>query len=256
MNPIDPTRPPITSDRDMHQLLRFVQDMHQLRRQREEAYNHLKHAHRITLTKLALAAEYKDGDTGTHIERIGALSGELARILGQPEDWCELIIQAAPMHDIGKIGVPDSILKKPSALTASERQIMETHPLIGAQILGNTDVPVLQMAAEIALGHHEHWNGSGYPNRLTGKATPLCARIVAIIDYIDALMMDRCYRKALSPDETLTMLKTGRGGHFDPEIIDATVANFPRLVALRTRIDAEKAAERIDGTGLFNAIPL
>jgi putative two-component system response regulator len=251
---MDITTPNASSDLDQRQWLRFVQDMHQLRRQREEAYNRLKHAHQITLTKLALAAEYKDGDTGTHIERIGALSGELARLLGQPADWCELITLAAPMHDIGKIGVPDSILKKPGGLTSNERQIMEMHPLIGAQILGGTDVPVLKMAAEIALGHHEHWDGGGYPNKLEGKAIPLSARIVAIIDFIDALMMDRCYRKALSQDETLTMLKTGRGSHFDPEIIDAAVANFPRLVALRTRIDAHKASGRVDGIGLFNSI--
>jgi putative two-component system response regulator len=251
---METTIPSAPSDLDQRQLLRFVQDMHQLRRQREEAHDRLKHAHQITLSKLALAAEYKDGDTGTHIERIGALSGELARILGQPADWCELISQAAPMHDIGKIGVPDSILKKPGALTAAERQIMEAHPLIGAQILGNTDVPVLKIAAEIALGHHEHWNGGGYPNKLQGKAIPLSARIVAIIDFIDALMMDRCYRKALSEDETLTMLKTARGGHFDPEIVDAAVANFPRLVALRAKIDAQKASGRVDSIGLFNAV--
>lgn len=246
--------PPTSSELDQRQLLRFVQDMHQLRRQREEAYNRLKHAHQITLSKLALAAEYKDGDTGTHIERIGALSGELARLLGQPAEWCELIAQAAPMHDIGKIGVPDSILKKPGPLNSSERRIMETHPIIGAQILGGTDVPVLKMAAEIALGHHEHWNGGGYPGKLKDQAIPLSARIVAIIDFIDALMMDRCYRKALSQDETLTMLKTGRGGHFDPEIIDAAVANFPQLAALRTKIDAQKASGGVERLGLSNAV--
>ena len=251
---MDTTTPPDSSDLDQRQWLRFVQDMHQLRRQREEAYDRLKHAHQLTLSKLALAAEYRDGDTGTHIERIGALSGELARILGRPADWCELISQAAPMHDIGKIGVPDSILKKPGGLTSTERQIMETHPIIGAQILGNTDVPVLKMAAEIALGHHEHWNGGGYPNKLQGKAIPLSARIVAVIDFIDALLMDRCYRKALSEDETLTMLKTGRGGHFDPEVVDAAVASFPRLVALRTKIDAQMASGRVDSIGLLNTV--
>ena len=251
---MDTTTLPAPSDLDQRQLLRFVQDMHQLRRQREEAYDRLKHAHQITLSKLALAAEYKDGDTGTHIERIGALSGELARVLGQAADWCELISDAAPMHDIGKIGVPDSILKKPGALTTAERLIMETHPIIGAQILGNTDVPVLKMAAEIALGHHERWDGSGYPNKLQGKAIPLSARIVSIIDFIDALMMDRCYRKALSEAETLTMVKTGRGAHFDPEIVDAAIAHFPRLVALRKKIDEQKASERVDSSAMLHAV--
>ncbi len=251
---MDITTPTASSDLDQRQLLRYVQDMHQLRRQREEAYDRLKHAHQITLSKLALAAEYKDGDTGTHIDRIGILSGELARLLGQPPDWCDLIIQAAPMHDIGKIGVPDSILKKPGALTSTERQIMETHPLIGAQILGNTDVPVLKMAADIALGHHEHWNGGGYPRKLEGEAIPLSARIVAIIDFIDALMMDRCYRKALSEDETLAMLKVRRGTHLDPEIVDAAIAIFPRLVALRKMIDDQKVSMRVAGLGISEIV--
>ncbi|MFB1031875.1 MAG: HD-GYP domain-containing protein, partial [Thauera sp.] len=165
----------------------------------------------------------------------------LARLLGKPEAWCRDIELAAPMHDIGKIGIPDSILKKPGGLTAQEREIMQTHPLIGAQILGNTDVPVLAMAAEIALGHHERWDGTGYPRGLAGDAIPESARIVAVIDFIDALTMDRCYRKALSDAETLTMLQATRGSHFDPAIVDAAVAAFPRLAALRDAINRGEA---------------
>ncbi len=228
---------PSQSDLDQRQLLRVVQDFHELRRQREQAYGELARAHRITLSKLALAAEYKDGDTGIHIVRIGALSALLSRILGKPADWCARIEQAAPMHDIGKIGIPDDILKKPAGLSAHERKIMETHPVIGAQILGNTDVPVLHMAAEIALGHHERWDGSGYPHRLHGEDIPESARIVAVIDFIDALTMDRCYRKALTDEEALTMLKTSRGSHFDPRIVDAAIAAFPQITALRDAIN-------------------
>lgn len=239
--------PSPASDLDQSQLLRYVQDMHQLRKQREQAYRRLAHAHRITLSKLALAAEYKDGDTGAHIERIGALSGVLAQALGQAAEWCELIVQAAPMHDVGKIGIPDHILKKPGPLTTDERRIMETHSLIGAQILGGTDVPVLQMAAEIALGHHERWNGSGYPSGVRELEIPLCARIVAVADFLDALMMDRCYRPALGEDEVLSMIKAGRGSHFDPAIVDVTVTHFPQLVALRKRIDKRTTADQLDG---------
>lgn len=234
-SPTSPVAPP--SDLDQRQLLRVVQDFHQLRRQREQAYAELARAHRITLSKLALAAEYKDGDTGIHIVRIGALSALLSRILGKPADWCLHIEQAAPMHDIGKIGIPDEILKKPAGLTAHERKVMETHPVIGAQILGNTDVPVLHMAAEIALGHHERWDGSGYPHRVRGEDIPECARIVAVIDFIDALTMDRCYRKALTDEDALTMLQTSRGSHFDPRIVDAAVAAFPQITALRDTIN-------------------
>lgn len=244
MNPDRPTPTPPApahNDLDQRQLVRLLQDFHQLRRQREQAYEALARAHRVTLSKLALAAEYKDGDTGIHIVRIGALSAYLARLLGKPEAWCRDIELAAPMHDIGKIGIPDSILKKPGGLTAQEREIMQTHPLIGAQILGNTDVPVLAMAAEIALGHHERWDGSGYPRGLAGEAIPESARIVAVIDFIDALTMDRCYRKALSDAETLTMLQATRGSHFDPAIVDAAVAAFPRLTALRDAINRGEA---------------
>ena len=244
MNPDRPAPPPPApahNDLDQRQLVRLLQDFHQLRRQREQAYEALARAHRVTLSKLALAAEYKDGDTGIHIVRIGALSAYLARLLGKPEAWCRDIELAAPMHDIGKIGIPDSILKKPGGLTAQEREIMQTHPLIGAQILGNTDVPVLAMAAEIALGHHERWDGTGYPRGLAGEAIPESARIVAVIDFIDALTMDRCYRKALSDAETLTMLQATRGSHFDPAIVDAAVAAFPRLAALRDAINRGEA---------------
>ena len=231
-------------DLDQNQVLRIVQDLHHIRRQREKAYDELANAHRITLAKLAVAAEYKDGDTGTHIVRIGALSGLLAHVLGKPADWCERIEQAAPMHDIGKIGIPDSILKKPDGLTPLEREIMESHPLIGAQILGNTDVPVLRMAAEIALGHHEKWDGSGYPQHLQGEAIPEAARIVAVIDFIDALTMDRCYRKAFADDEALSMLKAGSGSHFDPTVVDAAVNAFTRLTALRDAINRGEHDQR------------
>ncbi|MHB1374253.1 MAG: HD-GYP domain-containing protein [Thauera sp.] len=222
---------------DQPQLLRIVQDLHGLRRQCERAYDELARAHRITLSKLALAAEYRDGDTGTHIMRIGALSGLLARCLGKPEAWCRDIEQAAPMHDIGKIGIPDAILKKPGELTAAEREIMQTHAIIGAQILGDTDVPLLRMAAEIALNHHEQWDGSGYPRRLRGEAIPQAARIVAVIDFIDALTMDRCYRKAFSDDEVLSMLWSSRGTRFEPRIVDAAITAFPRLTALRDAVN-------------------
>lgn len=221
------------------QMLRILKDFHQVRRQREEAYLELKRAHQLTLSKLALAAEYKDGDTGVHITRIGVLSAILAKAMGLPLEWCDCISQAAPMHDIGKIGIPDKILKKAGPLDASELIIMQTHPAIGAQILGGTSIPVLDMAADIALTHHEKWDGSGYPHGLAGEEIPLPGRIVAAVDFFDALTMDRCYRKALPDDEALMMLKVGAGQHFDPVVVSVMFANIDRLCEAREKINAE-----------------
>ncbi|WP_287365670.1 HD domain-containing phosphohydrolase [Thauera sp.] len=220
------------------QMLRILQDFHQVRKQREEAYVELKRAHQLTLAKLALAAEYKDGDTGTHITRIGVLSAILARAMGMPFDWCELLAHAAPMHDIGKIGVPDHILKKTGPLDPAEQAIMQTHPTIGAQILGGTSIPVLDMAAEIAHTHHEKWDGSGYPRGLAGDEIPLSGRLVAAVDFFDALTMDRCYRKALPDEEAILMLKVGAGQHFDPAVVDVMLAHIDRLREARSRINA------------------
>lgn len=223
------------------QLLRILQDFHSVRKQREQAYLELKRAHQITLSKLALAAEYKDGDTGTHITRIGVLSAILAQAMGMPFEWCERIAEAAPMHDVGKIGIPDHILKKRGPLEPAEQAVMQTHPAIGAQILGGSSIPVLDMAAEIALTHHEKWDGSGYPRRLAGDEIPLSGRIVAAVDFFDALTMDRCYRAALPDEEAIMMLRVGAGQHFDPKVIHVMLANIDRFCEARARINAEGA---------------
>lgn len=226
-----------THESEQLQLERLVHDFHQLRAQRRKAYAELQRAHHITLSKLALAAEYKDNDTGVHILRVGRLSRLLAEALGQAHDWCVRLELAAPMHDIGKIGVPDHILNKPAALDADERARMQLHTVHGAEILGGTDVPVLQMAAEIALNHHEKWDGSGYPRGLEGTQIPCSARIVAVIDFIDALSMNRCYRPALPDSEVLDMLRAASGEHFDPHIAEQAIAIYPRLASARDAIN-------------------
>jgi len=227
----------LTPDVDQSQLQRIIKDLHHVRRQREDAYAGLKRAHQITLEKLALAADYKDGDTGTHIARIGVLSAILAKKLDMPYEWCDRIAQAAPMHDIGKIGIPDHILKKTGPLDPDEQAIMQTHPVIGAQILSGANIPVLEMAAEIALTHHEKWDGSGYPRRLAGEEIPLSGRIVAAIDFYDALTMDRCYRKALTDHEATLMLEVGAGRHFDPDVVKTMLANIVHLREVRDQIN-------------------
>jgi putative two-component system response regulator len=142
------------------------------------------------------------------------------------------------MHDVGKIGVPDSVLKKPGGLTPEERQQMNMHPEIGFKMLGDTDVPLHQLAAKIALTHHEKYDGSGYPNGLRGEEIPFAGRVVALVDYFDALTMDRCYRKAFSDDVAVDMIRQERAKHFDPLIVDTFLANIEVFKTLREAVNA------------------
>jgi len=146
---------------------------------------------------------------------------------------------AASMHDVGKMGVADAILKKPGKLTAEEFEQMKEHTQIGARILEGTHIPLLELAREIALNHHEKWNGSGYPSRLAGEAIPLAARIVAVCDVYDALVNDRVYRAALPEPEALAIIQDGRGSHFDPAILDLFLERLPEIRTIR-----EKFADR------------
>lgn len=228
--PDGPVREAGSPDR---QLDRFWQDFHLLRDERADAIKRLQHAQREILYRLAKAASYKDDDTGTHIRRIGALSAALARHCGQTPEWCDLIKEAAPMHDVGKIGIPDSILKKNGPLDEDEWAVMRTHPVIGAEILGGSDVPVLQLAAEIALTHHERWDGTGYPRGLKGDQIPLSGQIVAIVDFFDALTMDRCYRAALTYEKALELLAAQRGYQFNPRLVDILIVHSENLIKLR-----------------------
>ncbi|MGX1901406.1 protoglobin domain-containing protein [Thermolongibacillus altinsuensis] len=173
-----------------------------------------------TLERLLQLAEYRDDDTKNHVHRIGVLSGMLARLAGCDEQFVSQIQIAAKFHDIGKVGIPDYILNKPGKLTKEEWESMKTHVLIGHQILANLDLPVIQMAANIARTHHEWWNGEGYPNGLKGEEIPLEGRIVAIVDVFDALLSKRIYKDAFPPEKVKEILLDGRGKQFDPKLID------------------------------------
>jgi putative two-component system response regulator len=223
------------------QMLKFIGDLHRIRAEREHALAELQHAQHDALMRLIRATEFKDGETGAHVQRIGALSALVAFAAGQDEAWCKLIEHAAPMHDVGKIGIPDAILKKAGKLSDEEWLIMRQHPLIGAHILGGSTAPLMQMAAEIALHHHERWDGSGYPTGLRGTDIPLSGRIVAIVDFIDALTMDRPYRNAIPDDEAFAMLQAGAGELFDPRLVEITVEIRSRLLACRDAINALSA---------------
>ena len=174
----------------------------------------------IALRLVCAADTRDDGETGSHIRRIGLYSELMAKQLGWSDADAEVIRIAAPMHDIGKIGIPDHILKKPGKLTESEFDIMKLHAEIGARILSNSSSPLVQMAREICLGHHERWDGSGYPKGSKGTDIAISGRIVAIVDVFDALIHKRVYKDEMPVDKAIELMLQGRGSHFDPELLD------------------------------------
>jgi CHASE2 domain-containing sensor protein len=180
--------------------------------------------------RLGQAAEARDGETGLHIQRIGHLSRALGLASGMPLSEAEVLQQASAMHDVGKIGIPDRILLKPGRLEQTERRLMQTHTTIGANILSGSSSPLLQMAEEIALTHHERWDGSGYPRGLRGDEIPIPGRICAIVDVFDALMSARTYKDAWTLDAALDELRKGRGTHFDPELLDTFIELAPQVL--------------------------
>lgn len=171
------------------------------------------------LDRLCVAGEYKDQETGDHVRRIGHYSEMLARALGWGDDACRAMGLAAPMHDIGKIGIPDRVLLKPGRLDAEEMALMRTHPERGAAIIGTNGSSLMRLAASIALCHHEKWDGTGYPRGLTGTAIPIEGRIVALADVYDALLSPRPYKRPWSRDEVVDYLEDQAGQHFDPLLV-------------------------------------
>lgn len=221
------------------QLERFNQDFMILMEQKEKSYKALESSHLDTIRRLAAAAEFKDDDTGVHIVRMSRFSAMIARAYGQDEKYCNLLEQASPMHDIGKIGIPDNILKKVGELTEKEWECMRKHSEYGANILSASDVPVLQLAEEVALAHHEKFDGSGYPSNLKGEQIPLSGRIVALADFFDALTMDRCYRPAFSDEKAFAMVIENSGTHFDPDVVKAFFAVSDQIITERDKINKE-----------------
>jgi putative two-component system response regulator len=219
------------------QMERMVLDLGRMYRERNEALEEVSRAHHEALFRLAMAAEYRDDDTGAHIVRMGFLAERLALKVGQSAEDAAMLRKAAPMHDVGKIGIPDRVLKKPGPFDADERAVMNRHADMGAKILGSSRIPLFQLAAEAALAHHERWDGTGYPSGLASEAIPLSGRIVAIVDFFDALTMDRCYRPAFSDDRALEMLLAQRAKAFDPALVDAFLADAPGMIALRDHIN-------------------
>ncbi len=178
------------------------------------------------LNLLAKASEYRDDETGEHTQRVGHLSGLIAERLNLSQAEVELVRLAAPLHDIGKIGIPDHILLKPGRFEVDEFERMKTHTTIGADILADSVFSTLKMARKIAIAHHERWDGTGYPNGIAGEDIPIEARIVALADFYDALTHERPYKRAWTPEETIIEIKAQRGKHFDPAVVDVFIELF------------------------------
>lgn len=189
-----------------------------------------------TLFRLAKAGEHRDADTGNHILRMAKYSRLIAETLGRPKEECDLIQNAAPMHDIGKIGIPDHILLKPSRLTPEEFSVMKNHAAIGFQILQHSPSKYLSLGAEIALRHHEKFDGSGYPDGLKGDAIPLAARIVAVADVYDALTSTRPYKKAWTNEAAEIFLTASKGIHFDPDCVDAFISQRSQATLIQLQL--------------------
>jgi putative two-component system response regulator len=185
--------------------------------------------------RLGRAAEFRDNETGLHIVRMSKMSVALGEACGMNSEACELLLNASPMHDIGKIGIPDQILLKPGKFEPHEWEIMKTHASIGAEILSGDDSELLSMARVIALNHHEKWDGSGYPNGLVGEAIPLVGRVVALADVFDALTSVRPYKKAWSVDAAMEYMDANRGKHFDPHLVDLFRTRLPDILAIKEK---------------------
>lgn len=186
-----------------------------------ERTEQLKDAYLDTIFRLAKAAEFRDDDTGQHIQRVGNMAANIARKMGVSEEFAVSIFHAAQLHDIGKIGVPDAILLKPARLSEQEFDILRKHTLIGSEILRDSTSSLLQLAGEVALTHHERWNGSGYPHGLEREEIPLSGRITAVADVFDALTHQRPYKQAWTQDDAIKELRGQQGVAFDPDVLDA-----------------------------------
>lgn len=241
----------LTKPIDLHEFEPRVRNMLKLREahlQTQQRANTLAEAVRIatsevharereTITRLARAAEFRDPETGAHIQRMSHYAALIARQLGCDDQYADAILQAAPMHDVGKLGIPDHILLKAGRLTTEEFEVMKRHPTIGHDILKDSSSSIVQLGARIALTHHEKFDGSGYPAGLAGESIPQEGRIVAVADVFDALTSTRPYKPTWPYDKAIALLRGGRGSHFEPACVDALLQSWSEVMDIRARFD-------------------
>jgi len=216
-----------------------------LAREVKKATWEIKAREREAILRLSRAAEFRDPETGAHLVRMASYSRHIAKNLGLSEDEQELLFDAAPMHDVGKVGIPDEILFKPGRLDVEEFAIMQQHTVMGYQILKDSDSSLLQTAAEIALAHHEKYDGTGYPDGKQGDDIPLFGRIVAVADVFDAVLSVRPYKKAWPLERAVELIRDGRGKHFDPECVRAFFQDWGNVLAIREHYRDESVGEAV-----------
>lgn len=217
----------------------------------KETHRALKASYLDTIHRLVTAAEYRDENTGSHITRMSTYSAFLAEKLNMDGAWVDRIRYGSAMHDIGKIGIPDNILMKPEKLSGNECHVIRTHPVIGARILANARSEVLRSGQQIAISHHEKWDGTGYPQGLSGERIPLAGRIVGIADVFDALSTRRPYKDPYPPDVIYGLMEGQREKHFDPELADIVLDHFDDFLAIRNR-NSETGGEVVNCGAAFS----
>jgi putative two-component system response regulator len=254
---------------DMHEVLLRIRNLletrslhrqvaehnQELERKVHERTAQLETAQLDTIARLALAAEFRDDETGRHTQRVGELSELLARAMGWSQADTALLGLAAPLHDVGKIGIPDAILLKSALLTVGERKTMEGHTTIGAKILSGGRSSFIQLAEKVALSHHERWDGQGYPERRLGPAIPSAARIVAVADFFDATVHDRIYRKAWPMDQVLAAIAAMSGSAFDPAVAELCSRPEVQEAMVMTTRPLPSPLEVSPGTGAVTSPP-
>jgi putative two-component system response regulator len=230
------------------QMVKYAADLNETASELKVVNQELQEAYIDTIHRLVLAAEYKDEDTGNHIKRISRYSALIAEKLGLPASEVQDILYASPMHDVGKIGVPDSVLIKPGRLTEQEFECIKAHTIIGADILANSRGKILRVAEQIAISHHEKWNGKGCPNGLFKDRIPLVGRIVGLADVFDALTSRRPYKNPYPIEVACDMIKKERGQHFDPDFVDIFMKNIDGILSIKEEVDSKEVVSTFDFT--------
>ena len=227
-----PISPPVVLARVKTQLALYDQNRELDRKVREQTKD-INETRLKIIQRLGRAAEYKDDNTGLHVIRMSHYARVLGIAAGMSETMADMMLDAAPMHDIGKIGIPDSILQKAGPLTDSEWTVMQSHTLMGEDIIGEDDSELLRMAKTVAISHHEHWDGSGYPKGLAGEDIPMAGRIVAIADVFDALTSVRPYKESWTVEDAVTYLQEKSGTQFDPKLVPLFVESIDKVLAIK-----------------------